>query len=299
VHTSDYCHLFTYQAARAKRDGGYKLVAIHYDNIPFSRDGKPLVRYTKQVIFGGVDAFFAMSERARQALLLEGVPAQKIFVIGNAIDVEKFRPRPQEKISWRQRYGIRENDIVVLFIGRVRASKGVFELAYATKKLLQDHDINASALRVVIIGRGPGEDELRKRINQLGLEKHVLLAGPVSHSEIHLAHNMADIFVLPSIPRKYWQEQFGIVLIESMACQKAVVSTLSGSIPDVVGEAGMLVQPNDHFALYLGLKKLLLDNELRADYGARARERVEQCFAQSVIAAKIRNAYHQVLARGN
>ena len=297
VHTSDYCHFFTYQALKGKEKLGYKLVAMHYDNIPFARGHKPIGRHLKYELYEKADALFAMSERARQSLILEGVDPEKIFVIGNAVDTEKFRPRPEENLTWRKRYGLQSDEIVILFVGRVRASKGVFELVYATKKLVSDPDIDSSKLRVMIVGRGPSERELAQRIQQLGLGEHIKLLGYVHHSDIHLLHNMADVFTLPSVPRKYWQEQFGIVLIESMACGKAIVSTFSGSIPDVVGDCGILVQPNDHYSLYLALKKLVLDKSLRDCLGLQARERAIQLFAKTEIAKKISVAYTKVLEK--
>ena len=297
VHSSDYCHLFTYQAALAKKRLGYKLVAIHYDNIPFARDSKPAARHVKYRTYEKVDAFFAMSERARASLELEGVDSNRIFVIGNSVDTHKFRPRPEENHEWRERLNIRPTDIVILFVGRVRASKGVFELIYATKRLLEDRQIDSSRLQVIIAGRGPRERQLHDRIRDLQIEKNVRLIGSVPHAEIHLLHNMADIFVLPSIPRKYWQEQFGIVLIESMACAKPVISTLSGSIPEVIGDSGILVQPNDHFSLSESLKRLILDSRLRNKLGKKARERALNLFDTRTVGKKLSNAYHTLLER--
>jgi starch synthase len=296
VHTSDYCHFFTYQAAIAKRKMGYKLVAIHYDNIPFSRDNKPLVRHMKEKLYEETDALFAMSERAREALVLEGFDKNRIFVIGNAVDTVKFQPRPDENAAWRERYGLAKDTLVILFVGRIRASKGVFELVYATKKLVSDPEIDSGRLHVIIAGRGPREQEVLRRIHQLRLEKFISLIGAVPHSEIHLLHNMADIFTLPSVPRKYWQEQFGIVLIESMACAKPVISTFSGSIPEVVANNGLLIQPNDHYALYLALKKLVLDRPLRELLGYRAREWATSMFSLPVISRKLKDAYTFVLS---
>jgi len=106
---------------------------------------------------------------------------------------------------------------------------------------------------------------------------------------------MADIFTLPSIPRKYWQEQFGVVLIESMACAKPIVTTLSGSIPDIMGDCGILVQPNDHFSLYLALKKLILNKSLRDSLGNQARSRAMNSFDMIKIAKKLKYAYSTIL----
>ncbi len=297
VHTSDYCHLFSYQAARAKRKLGFKLVAIHYENIPFARENKPLARKLKYALYSQADGMFAMSDRAREALILEGVDQRKIFVIGNAVDTDKFRPDPGSNAEWRGRLGLRSDDVVILFVGRVRASKGVFELVYAAKKLVSDPEIDRTKLKIVVAGRGPREEEVRTLVRRLGLQETVKLVGRIPHSSIHALHNIADIFTLPSIPRKYWQEQFGIVLIESMACGKPIVSTLSGSIPEVVGDVGILVQPNDHYSLYLALKKLIVDPKLRTLAGNKALDRARNCFSTAEIAKRLKNAYLNILGR--
>ncbi len=297
VHTSDTCHLFTWQAARAKRRLGFRLAAIHYENIPFSRSHKPLHRATRPLIDEQVDLFFAMSERAREALVLEGIDRTRIAVIGNAVDTTVFRPRAEERTAWRARYGISNDDLLILFVGRVRASKGIFDLIHAMKKLVDDPDIDREHLRLLVIGRGPAEQAVRDRIKALGLDRHVVMGGSVPHNQIHFIHGAADIFALPSSPRRYWQEQFGIVLIESMACAVPVVSTCSGSIPEVVGEAGLLVQPSDHTSLSQALKSLANDPDRRAALGRKGLARVQAIHSLPAVAGRLRAAYRTLLGR--
>ena len=132
-------------------------------------------------------------------------------------------------------------------------------------------------------------------IRQLGLERIVTIGKDVSYSDMPDIHRLADIFVLPSIPTPTWEEQFGMVLAESMATGKAVVGTQSGAIPEVVGDAGILVPPSDPAALAQVLKDLLLNGEQRAELGRRARQRVESIYSHQVVAEKIANAYRALL----
>ncbi len=297
VHTSDYCHLFTWQAARAKRRLGFKLSAIQYENIPFSRHHRPAVRATRRIIDREVDLFFAMSERARETLLLEGIEKERVVVVGNGVDTNTFCPRDEERVAWRARFGISPDDFVILFIGRIRASKGIFDLVHAVKRLVSDPEIDRDHLRLLVVGRGPAEHALRDRVRTLDLDQNVILGGPIAHSQIQFVHSCADIFALPSSPRRYWQEQFGIVLIESMASGVPVVSTLSGSIPEVVGDAGLLVQPSDHYSLSQALKSLIIDPERRAALGRKALERAHAIHSLPVVAGRIRTAFHTLLDR--
>lgn len=289
----------TYQVAKLKRELGFKLAAIHWENIPFARDKKLLSRFLKYRVLESVDAFFAMSERAKASLVLEGVNESKVFVIGWGVDTNKFKPDCEAGRVWRRRYGIDGEEVVILFVGRVRASKGVFELIYAAKKLVTDPDLKDKIIRVVIAGKGPSSKEAAEMVHRLGIDKNVLQLGYIPHGEIHNVHNMADIFCLPSVPRKYWQEQLGMVFLEAMACGKPVVSTLSGSIPEVVGDAGVLVQPNDHLVLYEALKRLTNDPILRASLGEQGRSRVADRFSTNRISEIMRANFKTMISEND
>lgn len=185
---------------------------------------------------------------------------------------------------------------MILFVGRVRASKGVFELIYATKRLVTDPDLNRQKIRIVIVGRGPREVDVDRLTRRLNIEKSVLRIGYIPHNEIYRALNMADIFCLPSIPRKYWQEQLGMVFLEAMACGKPIVSTLSGSIPEIVEDAGILVQPNDHIALYGALKKVLTDDKLREVLRQKGMQRVVSNFSATEVSLRMRRLFRRLVS---
>lgn len=86
-----------------------------------------------------------------------------------------------------------------------------------------------------------------------------------------------------------------MVLVESLACGTPVLSTTSGSIPEIVGEAGVLVPPADHVALYLALKGLLLDPVRREELGRMGRRRAEARFDRRLVAKQIGEAYASLL----
>jgi thioredoxin-like negative regulator of GroEL len=88
-----------------------------------------------------------------------------------------------------------------------------------------------------------------------------------------------------------------MVLIESMACGKAVVSTRSGSISEVVADAGILVQPNDHLSLYNAIKELICNKELRDTLGRKALIRAREEFDSKRTAEKVKEVFEKVLSR--
>ncbi len=115
------------------------------------------------------------------------------------------------------------------------------------------------------------------------------------YDEIHLAYNMADMFVLASAPRKGWLEQFGYVLAEALASGTSIVTTLSGSIPEVVGDSAVLVPPSDFLALRDAMLDLIKHPERREELSRKGRARAKTHYDSKENALKIRNAYEQLL----
>ena len=91
----------------------------------------------------------------------------------------------------------------------------------------------------MIAGSGPEKQNIERLVKELKIEQYVKLIGSFPYAEVPALYHMADAFILPSIPVHFWQEQFGMVLIEAMASGLPVISTYSGSIPEVVGDSGM------------------------------------------------------------
>jgi glycosyltransferase involved in cell wall biosynthesis len=182
---------------------------------------------------------------------------------------------------------------VVLFAGHLYVQKGVYDLLFAFKKVVEC--LKRNNIKLLFAGKGPEASGILSFIKQMRLREKVRLIGSHPYSEMPTIHNLADVFVLPSQPSEEWQEQFGYVLVESMACGKPVVSTTSGSIPEVVGNAGILVPPNDFVSLAGALEELVKSGERRYELGGQGRSRVEQLFDSKVVAERIRDHYTRLL----
>jgi alpha-maltose-1-phosphate synthase len=288
VHTPESMYYCSYQAAQAKRECGYKLVVTVWENIPFNYNA-PATRRLKETVFREADLFLAVTQRAKDVLILEGAPAEKVTVQMPGIDINHFRPQPRDGDLLR-RFGCENTDIIVLFVANLYREKGVFDLLYAFKKSLLN-GASSQSVKLFFGGAGPQASRLQEAVIHLGLEKHVRLIGSHPYSRMPSIHNLADIFVLPSQPADRWQEQFGYVLVESMACGKPVVTTQSGSIPEVVGDAGTVVPPNDYIALAQAITTLLQSEGLRRELGARGRQRAENTFDVAKVAQQLRHHY--------
>lgn len=299
LHAAETTNLFSYQAAmtkRACRDAGQdkKLVLTIWENIPFVFEDRPGVRARKKVVMAETDLYLAATERAKVALELEGVPSEKIEVIWCGVDRSAFRPAPKDP-SLSERLGIgpfNKEDFVVLAVAQLLPLKGVAELLSATKLLVERNVV--PNLKVVVVGEGPMRRELESRRERMGLTGRFFLPGKFSYAEMGKIHNFADVFVLPSIPQPTWQEQFGHVLSESMACGKAIVTTYCGSIPDVVADTALLVQPADALALADAIDRLARDRALRDRMGTMSFARAEKLFDANAVAARIAHGYRSL-----
>jgi starch synthase len=308
VHTAETYTGYSYQAARVKRKN--KLVLTIWENIPFLStrqfrgfDSVPLVGEALRAGLTGndrivayvkerADILIAVTGHARAALLMEGVPAEKIRVQPVGVDTERFKPAPPGP-QIRKRLGVSDGDFTVLFIGRLEKEKGIYDLIHAARLLSLDADM--AHVKLVLAGTGPESGRIARLIRSLGVEKQVRLAGTFPYGQVPGLYNSADAFILPSIPVPFWQEQFGMVLVEAMASGLPVISTHSGSIPEVVGDTGILVAPNDPVAVVEGIRRLSADGAYRKWLGQKARQRTVETFNVDKVAAGIEAIYDELI----
>ena len=176
----------------------------------------------------------------------------------------------------------REKDLV--FLGRLVSAKGVDVLLDALAELKRQ----GLTPSLTVIGQGPEEKNLRKQAKQCGIEEQVVFAGATFDDELARLLNSHKILVVPS----RWQEPFGIVALEGIACGCVVVGSEGGGLKDAIGECGVTFPNGDVGALTRALKELLLMrdglNEFRAHAEAHlARHRTE----------KVATEYLKVFAR--
>lgn len=292
VHSAEMSHYCTYQAACAKRKTGYKLIVTVWENIPFLYHTPKLAAH-KNAIFDAADLFLPVSNRAKEVLILEGVPEKKIHVLMSGVDVHHFRPMKKDP-ELLQQFGCSQADTIVLFVGNLYREKGVFDLLFAFRRVL-NRLRETAAIKLLLAGKGKEKDVLVQLVSTLRLGNNVRLIGSYPYAAMPKIHNLADVFVLPSIPISTWQEQFGYVLVESMACGKPVISTMSGSIPEVVADAGLLVLPSDFISLATALEDLVTDEHKRRELGQRGRSRAESVFNVGLVAQQLKYYYETVL----
>ena len=283
VHAAELGYWFSRQAARHKAKLGYRLVLTVWETLPFLDAYRNLrTRAYRREVLGATDLFLATTERAAEALRLEGAPPELVRVCSPGIDVERFAAggEPHEASPPH----------LLLSIGRLVWEKGHQDVLRAAAALRRR---GAPDVRVVIVGKGPEERRLRSVAADLGLEGQVELRGFVPHAEVPELLARASCLVLASLPTQYWEEQFGMVLVEAMAAHLPVVAAASGAIPEVLGGYGDLFAPGD----WVGLADALAGGPLADPPGTRASPDASllERYSSSAAAERLREAYAHVL----
>ncbi len=180
-----------------------------------------------------------------------------------------FRPAGEAEIARvRARYGLAEQTII--HVGSISRKKN---LTILVKAFAQFRQATGFPGQLVLVGRiyGKGRDEeLYRSISALGLEEAVVFTGPVPDQDLVPLYSASAWCVFPSL-----HEGFGIVALEAMACGVPVVASNAGALPEVVGDAGLLLDdPADEQELAETMRRLWLDAALREELRERGRERI-------------------------
>jgi glycosyltransferase involved in cell wall biosynthesis len=153
------------------------------------------------------------------------VPTETIF---NGINSQGFYPK--NKYECRKKMGFSENIKLAGFFGRIIKEKGLDNLVEAISMNENWH--------LLIIGSGYENDnyenELKQKIESLGIKNKVYFLGPVEHQKLVDYYNCLDVFILASLTRPNWKEQYGIVLAEAILCNVLIIGSSSGAIPEVI-----------------------------------------------------------------
>ncbi len=279
------------EAVKARLKYDIPLCVMVWDNIPFNMERNPQRRRVKERVAHTADRFIVHTERSRRMLDMEGVEAESIVKLEPGVDTTVFSPGAGD----RPRFGLAKDAFVVLFVGWLLPRKGLDFLLLALRELLKDPELEGAPIQLLVVGSGPGKDRIETLVERLGVSHACTFAGSLDYRDMPTAFRTADAFVLPSIATPEWQEQFGMSLIEAMACGVPVISTLSGAIPEMAGDDAVLCQPNDFVSLYEALKDLVRNPAKREDLARRGRERALERFELDRYAKALSEIYASLI----
>ncbi len=206
-----------------------------------------------------------------------GVTRGRVAVVPVGVDVETFRPRPEVA---------RVPERIISTASSESPLKGGVILLEAVAKLRTERDVE-----LVVIGRPRPDGVLADAITRFGLEDVVTFHHGISDDELATLLASATVAAVPSL-----YEGFSLPTAEAMACATPVVTTSAGALPEVVGDAGIIVEPGDASALAAGLRTVLDDAVLASELGARGRERVLEQFTWRRTAEATVARYREAIA---
>lgn len=237
------------------------------------------------------DKCVAICKGIADVLVKGGIPSNKIEIVPNAVDPEKF-PTMEKNLSLTKKFHL-ENKVVFGYITSVRWFEGIQTIIKAWPKILQKIP-NAVFL---LIGDGPYIQELKSFISELGIEKSFLILGRIPHNEILLYYSLIDIFVVPRINVPVSNIVTPLKPLEAMMNQKAIIVSDVNALKEMVvdGETGIHFKADDASHLAEICIQLANDEELRSKLGKDAREWVIKNRTWDIIANQYSDIYKDML----
>ncbi len=233
---------------------------------------------SRKIMCNSADLFLSITKQIKKELVDLGIPDEKILYFPNSVDTCQFYPKGEKAKN------------VILYVGRLTPDKGLHVLLKSLKLL-------RNSVELIIIGPEDWNHNYHNMLMSLinsenARGKHAIkYLGRVSKECLISCYQKASIFVLPS-----FDEAFGIVILEALACETPVVATRAGGAPEALseGENGLLVPPNNAEKLSEALDLLLDNDKLREDFGKNGRSWVENNFSFEILLKRLTNIYQQL-----
>ncbi len=236
------------------------------------------------------DAILTVSEASKRDILhFFNVPAEKIVVVHNAIDERFWVPPEDEDVARvRERYQLTHR--FVLYAGNIKPHKNLVRLIEAFAQVRQGEDDD---LKLLIIGDQISKlPALRLAVHRLKLHKHVRFLGYLPDETLAVLYRLAAVFVFPSL-----YEGFGLPPLEAMASGTPVVTSNTSSLPEVAGDAAVLVDPYEVESIVDGIRRVLTDDTLATTLRQKGPLRARE-FSWERSVRKTQELYEAVGGRG-
>lgn len=260
-------------------------------------DGSKIINELERKAAKFADRVITVSYAMKEELISYGFPSEKIEVVWNGVDPNKYSPDSvpldrQQKV--RARYGIPQDKKMILFVGRLTGVKGADRLLMAMPQIL----CKFPDTKLVIVGKGEMEGELVRLAKSLGIQDSVIFNFNMIPEDDRIAHYAAaDLAVFPSL-----YEPFGIVALEAMALKKPIVVGARGVsgmreivIPSGPSQTGYHVNPYDPQDIAWGVNSILEDEKHMKQLGENGRARVLSEFTWEIVAKNVLKVYNKAV----
>ena len=260
-------------AARLPAINSSKYILTVYDMVAFKHPefaSKRFSLYTRKLLKSAVrraDKIIAISEHTKKDIIeILKVPSEDVEVIYPGVDdIFKVMDKEWAYSVIKRKYNL--NKRFILSVGNLEPRKNTKNLLLAYKLLLDEH-LNH---QLVIVGpQGWKAQEIFDFVEKIGISENVIITGYVDSNEMPILYNAADVFVFPSL-----YEGFGLPPLEAMACGTPVVASNNSSLPEILGDAAIMVNPLNVEDIKERIKRVLFDKTLREKMISLGLERVK------------------------
>lgn len=265
-----------WQALYQARRVGAKSLFFSWQNI--NRGYPPPFSWGERWVLNNVDSALAGTESAAQVWREKGYtkPLAVVPQFGN--DPQLFTPTDRQEAR----------PFTIGYVGRLVEEKGIHHLLQAAAGLTGEW-------RLRLIGSGPYKGDLLALAERLGIADRVEWVAWVASTDMPDQYHTLDVLVVPSLTRPNWKEQFGRVITEAMSSGVPVIGSDSGAIPDIIGEAGLVVPEGSIEALRAALETLCTQTDLRVRLANAGRERVLAHFTHEQVAVDTVRVYREMM----
>jgi glycosyltransferase involved in cell wall biosynthesis len=225
-------------------------------------------------------AAYGCSETVRELLIAKGF-SKPARVIPFGVNVDEYTPRALHRIDGES--------LTIAFVGRMLPAKGLNILAQALAKVQSEN------WKLLVVGDGEQREPFAQKLRELNLLERAQFMGAITYDQMPQFFQQMDLLVLPTQTTKRVREQFGRVIIEAMASGVSVIGSTCGAIPEVIGDAGLVVPEGDAEALASAIQRLLSGDRLREQLALAGRKRVERDYSWEQVASQMYELFRDVL----
>lgn len=250
-----------------------------------------LLRILETIMLERSDKIIAVSEYTKRELVENyRFKFDKIRVIHNGVDVNKFRPA-ESKSKVKSELGFNEKDKLILYVGRLYSRKGLFTLMNSIPRVVRKF----RNVKFVVSGKGlrNEKEKLTRYAEKLGVKDNIIFTGYFPDKKLPKLYQAADIFVFSTI-----YENLPFAILEALASELPVVTTGVGGIPEVIddGKNGFLVAPFNPVELADKVLHLLENPAVASEVGHSGRMTVERRFDWRIMVKKVIDVYAEALS---
>lgn len=264
----------------------YTHYLTHFDAV--DRRAKAFARTYSKVCCNTVEQVIVPTEKTKDLLMRYSVH-KDISVVPTGIDLNKFEPSQYSSdqiIGIKEKYNIKPEDKVLLYIGRVSQEKNLEELIVS----MPDYMKTRENVKFVVVGSGPALEKLEKLVDQLGLKERFIFTGSKPWDSIGLYYQLGDVFVSASK-----SETQGLTYIEAMASGLPVVARADKCLEDILDEGQNGYSFIEKEGLYQALDQILF-NDHTTNYSKNAENKVSKLSTQE-FAYQVEKVYEEVVSR--